>query len=106
MGDDTCSRPQLLQDARAQLDIDGRSEIKRQDRRLADIRLEQVLLTKLHFVGDTGLIRVLACLDNAARVDINPKPTRSEALGRRDRNAAVPAAKVAQIVICPRGGEL
>ena len=90
---------ELLQQLRAQLQVERRQQVERHDRRLADVALEQVLMQDLDPVGHAVLRDVLVGFLDALRVDVDADAARAELLRRGDDDAAVAAAEVVDDVV-------
>jgi hypothetical protein len=94
MRDDAAARFHLVEDARPQLQVDGRQQVHRQDRSVADLGVEQVLHAELDLVLDARLLGVLVRFLDAGRVDIDAEAAGAVDLRGRDDVAPVAATKV------------
>src|SRR5436190_15136897 len=72
---------ELGEQARAQLHVEIRQQVQRDHRRIAELRLEEVLAPERNEVGDALLARILVGFLDALRVDVDADGTDAEALG-------------------------
>ena len=96
MRDDPRARPHLLEQARAQVEIDQRQEIGRHHVGLAEVGVEQVLHREGRAVADAGLGGVGDGFLDELRVEVDAEGARA-ALRRGDDDAAVAGAEVDQV---------
>lgn len=79
---------------RTQLAVDFRPEVEGHDRRLAEVRLEQVFPAKFDPVGHARLTGGLAGSGHQLRVGFHADGPRPEPLGGHNGNAPVPASEI------------
>ena len=94
MRDDPRPRTQLPPQLRHQLLVDSRQKEERHHRRLADVRLEQILRQEPDAIDDAGRLRVVLGPAIELRVDLDADAERTVPLRRRDRDPAVARPQV------------
>ena len=100
MRDDTGTWPQLALQFRHQLLIEPCEQEQRDDRRLADVRLEEILLHEPDAIADARLRQVVVGFTDANGVDLDADAARSVLFRRGNRDAAVAGPEVVDHVGC------
>ena len=94
MRDDTGPGPQLALQLRHQLLIEPCEQEQRDDGRLADVGLEQVLLNEPDAIADAGLRQVVVRFPDANGIDLDADSARAVLCGGANRDAAVARPQV------------
>ena len=105
VGDDPRAGLELLQLGH-ELDVQARQQVERDDVRLAQVLLEDVLLLDRHQLAHPVLLDVLVRLLDALRVDVEADGLDAVLLRRGDQDAAVAAAEVVDDVPLLHLGQL
>jgi hypothetical protein len=99
MGHDSRAGTKLALELRREIEIDGDGQIQRDDRRLREVRGEQIAVNEGDSIGDTAFLRDLARPLDEARVDLDADTLRSILLRRDDEDAAVSRTQVVHHVV-------
>ena len=94
--DEARARPELGQELGPEAQVDRGQEIHGDDRGIAEIRFEEVLLEEPDLAREPGRGRVVVALGDPDRIDVDAHGLDPEPLGRRDDDAAVTAAEVVE----------
>src|SRR6476646_7184162 len=106
VGDDSRSRPELLQKLGLELFVKSRQQIERDYARLADVGLEQVAFDELDLVGDPRCFRVRSRFADALRIDVDADRARTVLLRGGNDDAAIAATEVVYDIVRRHLGEL
>ncbi len=96
VGDDPRTRPQLTEELGAEPEVEVLEEVERDDRRRAQVGLEEVALDEADPVVDAGPARVPPRDPDQGVLELDADPVGSVSGRRHDRDAAVARAQVVE----------
>ncbi|CAN5791654.1 hypothetical protein BH23GEM6_BH23GEM6_01610 [soil metagenome] len=99
MGYHTGSWRQLGQQLRLQPMIDDGKQVKRHDRRTAEIHTEEIVLLKGDQVGDSSVLRIAACQHHELVIDLDTHAACTEEQGSGDHDPPISRTEIIDHVV-------
>src|SRR5262245_12131236 len=92
--DDACTRPQVVEQARPEFQIERRKQIDRDDSCLTEICLKEIPLKKSDTIGDARLAGILSRLFDQVSINLDANAAGAELLRGGNRNSAVSRSQI------------